>query len=107
MIEVRWGRNSIRNSQWTAGCYRDLLRTKHFRLRRYFTREFYVKVNRRSGVRLGSGMLEVSVLCGTVNGFVWREKHDGKKGSQYRRPNQEPRKTQADRCSVQTVRGGM
>lgn len=66
-------RSERRWSQWAAGCYRDKWRTKHFRLRRYFTREWYISGAWSCGWNIGLGFHEFALLWGNTNTIVWEQ----------------------------------
>lgn len=57
--------------QWATCCYRDKLRTKHFRVRRYFTREWYISGMWSCGWDIGFGFREFALLWGSANKIVW------------------------------------
>lgn len=60
-------------AQWSSGCYRDVIRTKHFRIRNYFTRAFYLTFNRRAGICISIGPVEFSALWGRINAVFWED----------------------------------
>jgi hypothetical protein len=64
----------IRNAQWCAGCYRDIFRTKHFKMRRWLGHPgFYISGAPRYGFTFGVWLWDFSVFWGFINAIIWED----------------------------------
>ena len=61
------------DTAWCAGCYTDIVRVKHFRIRKFFEPEWYVDGHPSWGFRISFGYYEISFLWGVVNSVVYSE----------------------------------